>query len=80
MKPVKPNVPSLRRTLRISLLVLLTSFGLISAVASYFIAGMEADEFFDNQLRQIALYIWDAPDGYRPDNIVAPSHDLGTIS
>ena len=76
MKPVKPNVPSLRRTLRISLLVLLTSFGLISAVASYFIAGMEADEFFDNQLRQIALYIWDAPDGYRPDNIVAPSHDL----
>jgi two-component system OmpR family sensor kinase/two-component system sensor histidine kinase QseC len=75
MNPVRPSVPSLRRTLRISLLVLLTSFGLISAVASYYIAGVEADEFFDDQLRQIALYVWDAPDGYRPGTIVAPSHD-----
>jgi two-component system, OmpR family, sensor kinase len=74
MKPIKPNVTSLRRTLRISLTVLLTSFGLISAIASYWIAGMEADEFFDDQLRQIALYVWDAPDGYRPGTIVAPSH------
>jgi two-component system, OmpR family, sensor kinase len=75
MKPIKPNVTSLRRTLRISATVLLTSFGLISAIASYWIAGMEADEFFDDQLRQFALYVWDAPDGYRPSIIVAPSHD-----
>ena len=75
MKPVKPNATSLRRTLRISLLVLLTTFGVISAVASYWIAGMEANEFFDDQLRQVALYVWDAPDGYRPSIIVAPSHD-----
>src|SRR5262245_53116098 len=75
MKPAKRTVPSLRRTLRISLLVLLTSFGLISAGASYYIAGMEADEFFDDQLRQIAIYVWDAPEGYRPGSIVSPSHD-----
>jgi two-component system OmpR family sensor kinase/two-component system sensor histidine kinase QseC len=75
MKLLKPKVTSLRHTLRISLLVLLTSLGAIAAIASYWIAGLEADEFFDDQLRQIALYVWDAPKGYRPGIIVAPSHD-----
>jgi len=66
---------SLRRTLRRSLTVLLTVFGLIAAVASYLIAGIEADDFFDNQLRQIALYVWDVPEGFRADAFVAPPHD-----
>jgi len=67
---------SLRRTLRLSLTVLLAVFGLITAVASYVMAGDEADDFFDNQLRQIALYVWDLPDGFRADTIVAPPHDI----
>jgi two-component system OmpR family sensor kinase/two-component system sensor histidine kinase QseC len=75
MNPLTPKGTSLRRTLRISLLALLASLGLVAAVASYWIAGAEADEFFDNQLRQIALYIWDTPDSYRSGVIAAPSHD-----
>lgn len=75
MSPVSARPASLRRTLRTSLLVLLTSLGLVAAVASYWIAGAEADEFFDNQLRQIALYIWDTPNSYRPGILAAPSHD-----
>jgi len=66
---------SLRRTLRWSLTVLLTVFGLITAIASYWSAGDEANDFFDNQLRQIALYVWDVPKGFRPETIVAPPHD-----
>ena len=75
MRTRNPGATSLRRTLRVSLLVLLSSLGLVAAVASYWIAGVEADEFFDNQLRQIALYIWDTPDSYRPAMVAPPSHD-----
>src|SRR5262245_16534 len=67
---------SLRRTLRLWLTVLLTVFGLVTAVASYLTAGYEADDFFDNQLRQIALYVWDVPQGLRTDRMVPPPHDL----
>jgi two-component system OmpR family sensor kinase len=66
---------SLRRTLRLWLTVLLTVFGLVTAVASYLTAGYEADDFFDNQLRQIALYAWGVPQGIRSDGMVAPPHD-----
>lgn len=66
---------SLRRTLLISLTVLLTLIGLVTAVASYILAGEEAAELFDSQLRQIALYVWDVPEGFQADAIVAPTHD-----
>jgi two-component system OmpR family sensor kinase len=66
---------SLRRTFRLWLTVLLLLIGLITAVASYLIAGDEAADYLDNQLRQIALYVWDVPEGYRTDTIVAPPHD-----
>jgi two-component system OmpR family sensor kinase/two-component system sensor histidine kinase QseC len=66
---------SLRRTFRLWLTVLLLLIGLITAVASYVLAGDEAADYLDNQLRQIALYVWDVPEGYRPDTIVAPPHD-----
>ncbi len=66
---------SLRRTLRLSLTVLLTVFGLITAVASYLSADAEADAFFDNQLRQIALYVWNVPTDFHADTVAAPPHD-----
>ncbi len=66
---------SLRRTLLIWLTSLLTVIGLATAVASYVLAGEEAAELFDSQLRQIALYVWDVPKGFRADTIVAPAHD-----
>lgn len=66
---------SLRRTFRLWLTVLLLLIGLITAVASYLLAGDEAADYLDNQLRQIALYVWDVPEGYRTDTIVAPPHD-----
>ncbi|MEZ5830737.1 MAG: ATP-binding protein [Dongiaceae bacterium] len=66
---------SLRRTLRVSLIALMTALGLVTAVASYILAGDEANDFFDNQLRQIALYVWSVPAGYRADTIGASPHD-----
>jgi two-component system OmpR family sensor kinase/two-component system sensor histidine kinase QseC len=66
---------SLRRTLQIWLTALLVLIGVITAVASYVLAGEEAAELFDDQLRQIALYVWDVPDGFQADTIQAPAHD-----
>ena len=66
---------SLRRTLQIWLTLLLAVIGVVTAVASYILAGEEAAELFDSQLRQIALYVWDVPEGFRPDTIAAPPHD-----
>ncbi|MGH6894761.1 MAG: ATP-binding protein [Dongiaceae bacterium] len=66
---------SLRRTLLIWLTALLAVIGVITAVTSYLVAGREAADFFDNQLRQIALYVWDVPEGFRAETIVAPPHD-----
>ena len=65
---------SLRRTFRVWLTVLLLAIGLITAVASYWLAGNEAADYLDNQLRQIALYVWNVPEGFHTD-IVAPPHD-----
>jgi len=65
---------SLRRTFRLWLTLLLLSIGLITAVASYWLAGEEAADYLDNQLRQIALYVWNVPTGFHTD-IVAPPHD-----
>src|SRR5262249_18624740 len=45
-----------------------------TAVASYWLAGDEAADYLDNQLRQIALYVWNVPQGFHTD-IVAPPHD-----
>jgi len=66
---------SLRRTLQAWLTLLLAVIGVVTAVASYILAGEEAAELFDSQLRQIALYVWDVPEGFRPDTIAAPPHD-----
>ncbi|HEY3147131.1 MAG TPA: ATP-binding protein [Dongiaceae bacterium] len=65
---------SLRRTFRLWLTVLLLAIGLITAVASYWLAGNEAADYLDNQLRQIALYVWNVPEGFHTD-IVPPPHD-----
>lgn len=66
---------SLRRTLQAWLTLLLAVIGVVTAVASYILAGEEAAELFDSQLRQIALYVWDVPKGFRPDTLTAPPHD-----
>jgi two-component system OmpR family sensor kinase/two-component system sensor histidine kinase QseC len=65
---------SLRGTFRLWLTVLLLSIGLVTAVASYWLAGDEAADYLDNQLRQIALYVWNVPAGVNTD-IAAPKHD-----
>jgi two-component system OmpR family sensor kinase/two-component system sensor histidine kinase QseC len=66
---------SLRRTFRLWLTVLLLLIGLITAVASYLLAGYEAADYLDNQLRQVALYVRDLPGGPRIDATAAPPHD-----
>lgn len=66
---------SLRRTLLLWLTALLALMGVVAAAATYVLAGEEAAELFDDQLRQIALYVWDVPESFRADTISAPAHD-----
>lgn len=52
---------SIRRTAFIWLAGLMASIGICAATTSYFIVRKDASDFLDNQLRQIALYVGDAP-------------------
>lgn len=69
------NTISIRRTAFLWLAGLMTVIGVCAAVASYLLARNEASSFLDNQLRQIALYVGDAPSSpaARPDS--AAPHD-----
>jgi len=66
---------SIRRTAFLWLVGLMTAIGVCAAAASYLLARNEASSFLDNQLRQIALYVGDAPPSpaARPDGGAA--HD-----
>jgi two-component system, OmpR family, sensor kinase len=66
---------SLRRTAFLWLASLMAAVGISAAAASYFLVRNEAGDFLDNQLRQIAIYVGDAPpeaDGTLPG---AAPHD-----
>ncbi|MCX2698661.1 ATP-binding protein [Ochrobactrum chromiisoli] len=52
---------SIRRTAFIWLAGLMAAIGVCAAITSFFLVRSEADDLLDNQLRQIALYIGDAP-------------------
>ncbi|TAU79599.1 histidine kinase (plasmid) [Rhizobium leguminosarum] len=52
---------SIRRTAFIWLAGLMATIGICAATTSYFLVRNEASDFLDNQLRQIALYVGDAP-------------------
>lgn len=52
---------SIRRTAFIWLAGLMAIIGVCAATGSYLLAGNEASDFLDNQLRQVALYVGDAP-------------------
>lgn len=52
---------SLRRTAFIWLAGLMATIGICAAAGSYLLAKREAADFLDNQLRQVALYVGDAP-------------------
>jgi signal transduction histidine kinase len=52
---------SIRRTAFIWLAGLMGIIGFFAATASYLLARNEASDFLDNQLRQVALYVGDAP-------------------
>ncbi|MBY5440091.1 ATP-binding protein [Rhizobium leguminosarum] len=52
---------SIRRTAFIWLAGLMAIIGVCAATTSYFLVRNEASDFLDNQLRQIALYVGDAP-------------------
>ncbi len=52
---------SLRKSLFVSLVIMLTIIGATTAAMAYWIAGDEANAFFDNELRQIAIYVWQSP-------------------
>jgi len=52
---------SIRRTAFIWLAGLMAIIGVCAATGSYLLARNEASDFLDNQLRQVALYVGDAP-------------------
>ncbi|OYR17551.1 sensor histidine kinase [Brucella rhizosphaerae] len=52
---------SIRRTAFIWLAGLMAAIGVCAAITSFFLVRNEASDFLDNQLRQIALYVGDAP-------------------
>lgn len=52
---------SIRRTAFIWLAGLMAITGICAATTSYLLVRKEASDFLDNQLRQIALYVGDAP-------------------
>jgi two-component system OmpR family sensor kinase len=52
---------SLRRTAFLWLASLMAAIGIAAAAASYFLVRNEAGDFLDNQLRQVAIYVGDAP-------------------
>ena len=52
---------SIRRTAFVWLAGLMAIIGVCAATTSYLLARNEASDFLDNQLRQIALYVGDAP-------------------
>lgn len=52
---------SIRRTAFIWLAGLMAAIGVCAAITSFFLVRSEADDLLDNQLRQIALYIGEAP-------------------
>jgi two-component system OmpR family sensor kinase/two-component system sensor histidine kinase QseC len=51
---------SLRRTALLWLAGLMTVIGLVAAAASYYLARLEASDFLDDQLRQVALFVANA--------------------
>ncbi|GAC1046119.1 ATP-binding protein [Rhizobium sp. No.120] len=55
------NTISIRRTAFLWLAGLMAVIGACAATTSYFLVRNEASDFLDNQLRQIALYVGDAP-------------------
>ncbi|WP_315924126.1 ATP-binding protein [Mesorhizobium sp. SP-1A] len=55
------NAISIRRTAFLWLAGLMTAIGICAAATSYLLVRNEASAFLDNQLRQIALYVGDAP-------------------
>lgn len=59
--PQVKGMISIRRTAFIWLAGLMASIGICAAATSYVLARNEASNFLDNQLRQIALYVGDAP-------------------
>ncbi len=65
---------SLRRTTLFALAVFLSIVGLIAAMASYWIAGQEANEFLDLQLRQVAGFVAERETGIA-GNGTLPPHD-----
>lgn len=64
---------SLRRTTILTLAALLTLVALVAGLASYGIAGREANEFLDLQLRQVAAFVAGAGPALIPDAL--PPHD-----
>lgn len=52
---------SIRRTAFIWLAGLMAAIGVCAAITSFFLVRNEASDFLDNQLRQIALYVGNAP-------------------
>ncbi|TAU58926.1 histidine kinase [Rhizobium ruizarguesonis] len=70
------SMTSIRRTAFMWLAGLMATIGICAATTSYLLVRNEASDFLDNQLRQIALYVGDAPPGPaagRVDGVVA--HD-----
>lgn len=65
---------SLRRTTILTLAALMTAVGLVAGGASYWIAGQEAREFLDLQLRQLAEIVG-AADGLPTSGDSLPPHD-----
>ena len=57
----RAGADSLRRTAFLWLASLMAAIGIAAAAASYFLVRNEAGDFLDNQLRQIAIYVGDAP-------------------
>lgn len=66
---------SIRRTAFIWLAGLMAIIGVCAATGSYLLAGNEASDFLDNQLRQVALYVGDAPSGPVAGPVGGVPHD-----
>lgn len=64
---------SIRRTAFVWLAGLMAAIGICAAAGSYLLARKEAADFLDNQLRQVALYVGDAP--FAPGSDGGGAHD-----
>lgn len=65
---------SLKRTTILTLAALLTLVAAVAGLASYWIAGREANEFLDLQLRQVARFVAQGETGFAPGSELPP-HD-----